>query len=729
MFSDAEIGVFLDELDEKIQVMNDGFLALERDGENPGIIQEIFRAAHTIKGSSAIMGYEQMSLLTHEMENLFDRIRQGEVTITPEMIDLLFEALDTLKAMRDQVMGGEVTVEAGVLDRLKTELNRAAAGVRPPERGTASKSPEEGGRGKPAALESPAGEDPAEEEPLPRVEPSAVELEVIREAAAMGRSAYRIGVGIDRDCQMKSVRAFLVFQRLEEFGEVIQSAPAAESIQEGHYGRGFEVLLISGEDGDYIKNMLMTIAEVDSVTVEPVDAASDNGDGEAAEPVPTESAPAAEPSSAETAGQPKTAFEKPQTVPEKTLPPSANEYKAVKTVRIDVRKLDNLMNLVGELVIERTRLDRFAHIVGDRLGSDEMIDTLNEISNHLGQVTADLQDEIMKARMLPIAQVFNRFPRMVRDLAHKLEKQIDLVIEGRDTELDRNVIEVISDPLIHLIRNAIDHGIEPTRERLAAGKPAQGTLRLRAYHHENHIVIVVEDDGRGLDPEQIRAKALEKKLVKPEAAARMTDQELFNLVFLPGFSTAKNVSDLSGRGVGMDVVKSQIEAVNGSVEINSVPGQGTSCVIKLPLTLAIIKALMVRLGDQVYALPLSNVLETVQISRSEIQLIKNSEVVVVRGVVLPLIRLGRLFNQAERDAEKLYVVIVGTGDHQVGVIVDRLIGEQEIVIKSLGEHLGRIAGLSGATILGDGRVSLIIDVRALISEVSGRKGGRTAYAG
>lgn len=717
MFSDAEIGVFLDELDEKIQVMNDGFLALERDGEVPGIIQEIFRAAHTIKGSSAIMGYDGMSALTHEMENLFDRLRDGAVTVTPEMIDLLFEALDTLKLLRDQVTGQEAMVDEALLERLKKELNRTAVGGLPLANGPAGPPPAGAvGPGPDAPPEAAAEAEPqVGAEPLPRVELGAVEWEVAREAAGMGRNVFRIGVGIDRDCQMKSVRAFLVFQRLEELGDIIQSAPAAEQLQDGAYGRGFEVLFVTLEDRDYLQSMLMTIAEVESATVEPLEPPGAPAGAGAARAEPAAagsgSAPAKVPAEGAAPASPAT----------------APEYRAVKTVRIDVRKLDSLMNLVGELVIERTRLDQFAYTAAERLGSDEMMDTLNEISNHLGQVTGDLQEEIMKARMLPIAQVFNRFPRMVRDLAHKMDKKIELVIEGRDTELDRNVIEVISDPLIHLIRNAIDHGIEPTREREAAGKPAEGTLRLRAYHHENHIVIVVEDDGRGLDPARIKVKALEKNLIDAEAAARLNDQELVNLAFLPGFSTATSVSDLSGRGVGMDVVRTQIEQVNGSVEISSTPGKGTRCEIKLPLTLAIIKALMVRLGDQVYALPLSNVLETVQVSRGEIQMIKHSEVVVVRGVVLPLVRLCRVFNQAEKEADRLYVVIVGTGDQQVGVIVDKLIGEQEIVIKSLGEHLGRIAGLSGATILGDGRVSLIIDVRALISETSGRRGRRAAY--
>lgn len=707
MFSDEEIGVFFDELDEKIQVMNDGFLALERDGENPHIIQEIFRAAHTVKGSSAIMGYEQMSKLTHEMENLFDRIRQGEVKITPEMIDALFDGLDTLKALRDQVTGEGM--QEGVVDpAIFIRLQGLITGAQDPS----GIGPEEPVPGTDWAADTDLP-------PLPRIVLEATELEIIAEALQMGQNVFRIGIHIDSDCQMRSVRAFLIFQRLEECGEIIQCAPTAEIIQDGKYDAGFEVLIISRDDGDYIKSILMSIAEVVDVTIEP---------GLAPSAPSSEETPAASPTE-----QPKTAALQAQDTPlapfaapkakekETQGPVPAADRKNVKTVRIDVQKLDSLMNLVGELVIERTRLERFASIMGSRLGSDEMADTLNEISNHLGQVTSDLQDEIMKARMLPISQVFNRFPRMVRDLAHKMGKEINLVIEGRDTELDRNVIEVISDPLIHMIRNAIDHGIESREDRLATGKPEAGTLLLRAFHQENHIVIRVQDDGRGLNLERIKAKAIERGLLKADVANRLTDQEIIGFSYMAGFSTAAEVSDLSGRGVGLDVVKTQIEQVNGSVEIGSTPGQGTSCTIKLPLTLAIIKALMVALGDQVYAFPLAHVVETVQISREEIQLLKHSEVVVVRGMVLPLVRLSRIFAQSETNTEKIYVVIVGTSENQVGVIVDRLIGEQEIVIKSLGVHLGRVTGISGATILGDGRVSLIVDVRALASETAGTR--------
>lgn len=685
MFSDAEIGVFLDELDEKIQVLNDGFLTLEREGQHEATIQEIFRAAHTVKGSSAIMGYDRMSELTHEMENLFDRMRQGRLQVTSPMVDVLFEALDTLKALREEIIGdgGKVDI-APVVARLRAfEDGGPATAMAPPGAAEAGAAPPE----------APRAGDLTESE-----------VEVMREALLVGLTPYRITVRLDPGCQMKAARAFLVFRNLEELGEVIRSVPPAEVLQDGRFDDVFEVVLLSREDPDRIHNQLMTIAEVSTVLVEPVvlpEGPAAVASEDVARLTEKKAAAAATPENGHT-----------------------EQHQTVRTVRIDVEKLDNLMNLVGELVIERTRLDRFAHVVENRLGNDEMMETLEGIANHLGQVTNDLQVQIMKARMLPIAQVFNRFPRMVRDLAHKLGKEIDLVIEGRETELDRNVIEVIGDPLLHLVRNAIDHGIEPPDERVRRGKPRMGTLRLRACHQENNIVIRVEDDGRGMDPEVLRRKAVEKGLVDEETARRMRDADALQLIFVPGFSTAENVTDLSGRGVGGDVVKNQIESFGGNVDVESTPGAGSRFTIKLPLTLAIIRALMVDLAGQVYAFPLVNVQEIIQFPRDEIRMVGDNEVVVVRGSVLPLVRLGRLFGHPEKDEEKTCVVIIGTGESRVGVVVDGLLGEQEIVIKSLGDLLGRIPGLSGATILGDGRVAMIVDVRALVREITQKESVR-----
>lgn len=678
MFSDEEISVFLDELEEKIQVLNENILILEREGGSQEALQEIFRAAHTIKGSSAVMGYEKMASLTHDMENLFDQMRKGLLPVSGQLVDTLFMALDTLQVLQDEILGKDVSVDIEqVVARLKQcqEASPETPAVGAPEAGPGKLSPPSAGTS--CTL-------------------GTVDEEVIREAELKGYQAYWVYVELDSGCQMKSVRAFLVFENLQQVGEVIRSEPAAEDIQEGRFEKGFQVVLLTREDPDRVRNLLMTVSEVEKADLDQI--ILTNG-----------------------VDAPKQAASDSQAEkPEQTIRVEHAEVKTVQTVRVDVQRLDTLMNLVGELVIDRTRLNRFAEIFEGRFGagSGELVDTLNEISGHLGQVTGDLQEQIMKARMLPVAQVFNRFPRMVRDLAQKVGKEIDFIVEGHETELDRNVIEIIGDPLIHLIRNAVDHGIEEPEARAELGKPKAGTLKLKASYMENHIIITVQDDGRGLDPGRLRAKAVEKGLLDREAAERMPDRDALNLIFTAGFSTATEVSDLSGRGVGMDIVRNQIENINGIVDISSTLGVGTTITIKLPLTLAIIRALMVELGNEQFALPLANVVETISVQAGEIKKVKHSEVILVRGHILPLVRLSEIFErEGSGDKNRLFVVVLGIGEKKVGVIVDKLLGELEIVIKSLGDYLGKVPCLSGATILGDGQVALIVDVRSLVKEI------------
>ncbi|MCG9968008.1 chemotaxis protein CheA [Pelotomaculum terephthalicicum JT] len=677
MFSDEEISVFLDELEEKIQVLNENILVLEREGGSQEALQEIFRAAHTIKGSSAVMGYDKMASLTHEIENLFDQMRKGLLPVSGPLVDTLFMALDTLQILRDEIIGKDVSVD---IEQVVTSLKQFQGIGSPPSPGEAPES----GRGpskQPAgAIDDGIGE---------------VEEDVIREAELKGLQAYWVTVQLDAGCQMKSVRAFLVFETLQQMGEVIKSQPPAEDIQEGNFETGFRVILLTGEDPDRVRNLLMTVSEVAKTEVNRIKLA-------AGQEVREQAASDASAEKTEQAAR------------------ADHEVKTVQTVRVDVQKLDTLMNLVGELVIDRTRLNRFAEIFEGRFGSGsgDMVETMNEISSHLGQVAGDLQEQIMKARMLPVAQVFNRFPRMVRDLAQKLNKEVDFIVEGHETELDRNVIEVIGDPLIHLIRNALDHGVEGPEERVRLGKPRNGVLKLKASYMENHIIITIQDDGKGMDPVKLRAKAVEKGLINGEVAQRMSDQEALNLIFLPGFSTVAKVSDLSGRGVGMDIVRSHIEQINGITDVSSVPGVGTTFTIKLPLTLAIIRALMVELGNEQFAFPLTNVVETISVKAEEIKRVKHNEVILVRGRVLPLVRLSDIFERETcAEMDRLFVVVLGIGEKKVGVIVDKLLGELEIVIKSLGDYLGKVPCLSGATILGDGQVALIVDVRSLVKEI------------
>ena len=685
MFSDEEISVFLDELEEKIQIINDNVLILEKEGGSPEALQEIFRAAHTIKGSSAVMGYNKMASLTHEIENLFDQMRKGFLQVSGPLVDTLFMAMDTIQALQEEILGKTESVDVDEAIAAICKFKEAVPGAAGD-----------------AAAPAPGAPAPAAGAAAPAISGAltAAEEEVIVEAQSEGSQVFWVTVKLDDGCQMLSVRAYMVFETLQQAGDIIKSEPPADDIQEGKFDKSFKLILITTEDADNLRNQLMTISELESVDFKPLvldkpkEAAADSAQAPGG-------APAAKKDTAKAAD---------------------HEVKTVQTVRVDVQKLDTLMNLVGELVTDRTRLNRFAQIFEERFGSGsgsgDMVETMNEIASHLGQVAGDLQENIMKAIMLPVAQVFNRFPRMVRDLAQKLSKEVEFIVEGHETELDRNVIELIGDPLIHLIRNSLDHGIELPDDRIKAGKPAKGLLRLKAAYLENHIVITVQDDGKGMDPDMLRNKVVEKGLMDPEMARRMSDQEALNVIFMAGFSTVAKVSDLSGRGVGMDIVRSNIDQINGTTEIVSAPGVGTTFTIKLPLTLAIVRALMVEHSDEQFAFPLTNVVETISLRTEEIKRVKHNEVILVLGRVLPLLRLSTVFQREDTSqSDRMFVVVLGMGEKKVGVIVDKLLGEQEIVSKSLGDYLGKVPCLSGATILGDGQVALIVDVRSMIMEL------------
>ncbi|MCF8009844.1 MAG: chemotaxis protein CheA [Clostridiales bacterium] len=706
MFTDDEISVFMEELDEKIQVINDNVLELEKEGGKPEILQEIFRAAHTIKGSSALMGYEKMSALTHEIENLFDRLRQNTMEINVYLVDLLFEAMDTINALRDEITGKGDEVDIGPVVKKMRKIQESEQQTQAED--VPQPFPGENDENK----EAPQENINIAEKELPEVEK--IDASLIRAAQVKGLNAYWVITVLEPGTQMKEVRAYLVFENLQQYGEIIKSDPPAEDIQENKFENYFTVLVLTENDQEYIKNLVFSVAEVKDVHVDAVE-------------IPESlAAEIQEENRNENAGSGK---EQPGNDKEQV---SANEKKSngSKTVRVDVDKLDNLMNLVGELVIDRTRLDRFVTDFEEYYGSDMLAENIMEISKHLGQVSGNLQDEIMKARMLPIAHVFNRLPRFVRDISHKMNKEVDFNIDGKETELDRNVIEVLGDPLIHLLRNAIDHGIETPEERIKAGKPRAGKLDLKAAYVESQIIITMQDDGKGMDPSKVRQRIYSRNLVTKDQLERLGDKEVLEYIFKPGFSTSENVSDISGRGVGMDVVRSQIEQINGAVYFDTVHGEGTTFTIKLPLTLAIIRSLMVSLGEHTYAFPLNNISETLAINSGDIELVRHSEVVVIRGSVLPLVRLANIFNQepGESQKDKMYVVVLSIGDKKVGVVVDSLVGEQEIVIKSMGSYFGQIEGLSGATILGDGKVALIVDARGIIKKASAASPEETVYA-
>ncbi|QGP92801.1 Chemotaxis protein CheA [Neomoorella glycerini] len=663
------LGIFLDEAGEQLQQLDEAIVKLEQTPDDLDLLNTIFRAAHTLKGSSASMGFNRLATLTHRMESVLDLLRQGKLAVSREIIDILLAGLDRLRALKDSIAAGNG--DEGEVGDIVTRLEAVLAGQ------AAVTS-----RDKAPGRETLTLDD--------------IEQNVIRAAQVKGFQAYEIRVQLEAGCQMKSARAYLVFNNLKEAGEVIKSVPHTQDLEAEKFNDTFTLAFVSREDADTLANIVKSISEIKDVTVRPIVLEEDQ---EAAAAVP---APGQD-----------------NGVPAARANGKAGEQRVSQTVRVDVQRLENLMNLVGELVIDRTRLAEVGNGLKARLGNEELLETLEEVSLHIGRITSDLQEEIMKARMFPIDQVFNRFPRMVRDLARKAGKEIDFIIEGRETELDRTVIEEIGDPLIHLLRNAIDHGIEAPEARLKAGKPRHGTVRLRAFHQENQIVITVEDDGAGMDPEKIKARAVAKGLISREAAARLGPREALDLIFLPGFSTSEKVTDVSGRGVGMDIVRNHIERINGTIDIRTTPGRGTCFTIKLPLTLAINRSLLVQVGGRVYAFPLANVVEIIAITPADVQRVHRQQVVVVRGRVLPLIYLGQALGLARAvpAGENYAVVIVGLAEKQIGFIVDNLIGEQEIVIKSLGNFIGKIPGIAGATIMGDGSVALILDVRSLVDNL------------
>ncbi len=671
--------MFLEEAREHLQRLNDSLLELENDKETTSTLDEIFRSAHTLKGMSATMGFTQVAELTHEMENVLHKLRSSEVSVNSDVIDLLFKCVDALDSMiGDIAAGGEGKIS---VDSLVAELKsgRTTTGD------------------KPVGHHLSNVEGAVAASVISKITFNEFEKNLIEEALEQGYQCMHITVRISPKCIMKSARAFMVFKNLEDIGEIIKTVPSVQEIEEEKFDTGFDVVIVTKESAETVKKNLLSITEVEEPEIGvltgklPVSNAEDTALTDAlTEP----GAPAQE----------TVAKAQVRTTPNN----NGNKPKASGSVRVDIHRLDSLMNLVGELVINKTRLEQ--------IGKDIQSPELNESLEQIDRITSDLQTVVMKVRMVPVDQVFSRFPRMVRDLARDLGKEIELVIEGKETELDRTVIDEIGDPLVHLLRNSIDHGVELPAERLAAGKNETGHVYLIARHEGNNVVIEVGDDGKGLNPEVIKKKAIEKGLGTPEEIAKLDENSLLRMILAPGLSTAEKVTDISGRGVGLDAVKNKIEGLSGNIFIESKPGRGTSFKIQLPLTLAIIQALLVRLEAEIYAIPLSFIAETTSIMPDQINKIQDQEVMLLRGDVLPLLRLHDILQVPPAGMpkeEEINIVVVRKGEKRVGLIVDTLIGQQEIVIKSLGTLLGNIPVIAGATMLGNGRVSLIIDVASL----------------
>lgn len=685
MDTNQYLEVFIDESNEHLQSCSESLLVLEQNPDNIEIVNDIFRNAHTLKGMSATMGFEDIADLTHKMENVLDAIRNHKIQVTAELLDVVFESVDHLEEMVSDISNGgdgkkDVTQTVEKLKRLES-----GESIENIETVVA------------AALSETVTE--VTEVAESKLIFDDFEQTVLEQSMEQGFSAYEINISLREDCLLKAARVYMVFEILEKLGEVIKSTPTVEKLEEEKFDTDFSVAFVTKENQDDLKQKLMKVSEVDVVNVQPVQLKKMEMPSDVVEKKVEEVA----------------AVETPKPTPTKATPTKTEAPKTVKnnnsskTIRVNIERLDILMNLFEELVIDRGRLQS----ISMELNHNELNDTVERMT----RVSGDLQNIILNMRMVPVETVFNRFPKMVRQLSRDLKKKINLEIIGAETELDRTVIDEIGDPLVHLIRNALDHGIESPEERLAAGKPETGSVELRAYHSGNHVFIEIEDDGAGIDRERVLQKAISKGVVTEEASHSMTDNQINELILASGFSTAEVISDVSGRGVGLDVVKSTIESLGGSISIESEHGKGSLFSIQLPLTLSIISVMLVEIEKEVYAVPLSSIIETSIIKRSDILNAHNQKVIDFRGKVVPLVFLDEIFEVPREDHEDdgfLSVVLVRKGDRIAGLVVDSFIGQQEIVLKSLGNYLTNVFAISGATILGNGQVALIVDCNALI---------------
>ncbi len=689
--------IFIEESKENLQALNENLLLLEATPDDIEVVNVIFRVAHTLKGMAGTMGFVKMQHLTHSVENVLSEIRNGKLHITTELVDIMFQCLDALENYVDQIINTSSEGDesySNLIGQLEAILKGDFKGGAPAATATDT----------PAATTSSATNAPAQSNQFKL--PDSVEV-VKKQALESGMNVLKINIIIAKTCMLKAARAFIVYSDLGTMGEIIHSDPSSQEIEEEKFDQEFMLVLTTDESPERIQEIVMAVAEIEGVTIEEFTLDQQDTSIVQDEEVPEQNVPEA-PTPAPAAPPP------PPAAPKKaaTKEDAAAAHKAAvagKSVRVNIDRLDTLMNLVSELIIVKTQLEGIAESNNQSNSETNYSDSVE----YLERVTTSLHDAVMKVRMVPVETVFNRFPRLIRDISRKLGKNIELVMSGEETELDRTVIDEIGDPLIHLLRNAADHGLETTKERKEVDKPEKGTIKLRAYQDGNSVVIEVEDDGRGIDVEKIRAKGIERG-EPADVVAAMSEQEVLELLFKPSFSMAKKITDLSGRGVGLDVVKSKITALGGNVEIVTELGKGSRFIVRLPLTLAIIQALMVNISSEKYAIPLNNIQNIENIHHDEIKQVQNQEVIVLRNQVIPVVRLDSILELPSTDNEDLIVVIVKKSEKQVGFVVDSLIGQQEIVIKPLGKYLNNIHMIAGATILGNGEVALILDINTLV---------------
>lgn len=715
------LGVFLDEAKEHLQTLNDSIMQLEQEPENEDCINEIFRAAHSMKGMAGTMGYKRMQELTHHIEDVFSDVRNGDLKVDSNMVDTLFQCLDAVQGYVDNIQEtqDEGTEENANLVKALADIRANKGGA--PSGGATASEPAPAGDAQPEAGADASSEDGQPAWMHVKLEPD--DKEHLEEHKKEGKNIYGLTIHILDSCVLKAARAFMVIKGLEEIGEIAASEPSTQDIEDEKFENTFSLVVVTEEPIEKAIEIAKGVSEIEKAEGGEFDPASAHTtDEEMAAAAVAASTAAAGTTPAEAAPAPDAAqVSSPPAAPAAKQPPAAKPAAGAakkpagkpvvnRTVRVDLDKLDDIMNQVSELIIAKNSL------VSAASGEQGTSGILQEKIEYLENVTTDLHTSVMNVRMVPLENTLQKFPRMIRDLNKSLGKPMELTMTGEDTEMDRTVVDEIGDPLMHLLRNSADHGIEDLELRRERGKPDTGLIFLHAYQDGNSVVIEIGDDGNGIDAEVVKAKAIEKGVVTPEQAELMTEQQCVDLLFHPGFSTAKVVSEISGRGVGLDVVKSKVESLSGEVSVKTKLGEGSTWTIRLPLTLAIIQALMVVVGEEKYAIPLDSIQTIEDVDPADVKLVSGKEVITLRGSVCPLIHLNELLEceSKRNEDENLIVVIVKKGDKQCGLIIDELIGQLEIVIKPLGKYTSNARFLSGATILGDGEIALILDPNALI---------------
>lgn len=717
--------IFIEESKEHLQNLNQNLLLLEKSPNEMTTLNEIFRVAHTLKGIAGTMGFSKIATLTHDMENVLQTIRNGEISVTSSVVDVLFKCFDALEGYLNEIIntGSEGNIQN---DEIIKTLNEIAdkkpkivkTGNKAEAQAKVSESTQNGKEESLSAILLDGSlKDMLPEKSAKKInEGKKVEQQLTpanQNTAPNGRNGYNVTIKLNPGCLLKAARAYIIFQTLEKHGEIIRSYPSIQEIEDEKFEFQFSVVVISNVSKDQLIKDIGLIAEVDDVSAEEVfvedkeqinTQKAEGGDKEEKAKPDAVNSQGTEGFAAKTKAKFKSNAEETVKAPQT----SAQKPKTGKTVRVDIDRLDTLMNLVSELIIIKTTLEG---VTADKLSN------YNESIEYLERITTNLHDAVMKVRMVPVEMVFNRFPRMIRDLAKELNKEIILNMSGEETEVDRTVIDEIGDPLIHLLRNSSDHGIEEPAKRKMLSKPETGTINLKAYQDGNSVIIEVEDDGAGINIEKVRRKIVEKGFANTETAANMSENEIIDYLFRPSFSTADKITDVSGRGVGLDVVKTKIESLGGLIEVETESNKGSRFIIRLPLTLAIIQALLVVVGEEKYAVPLSAIKEIINIYPHEIKVVQHQEVYMLRNQVIPIVRLEKILDVpkgSNKHEGADTIVVVRKGDKFFGILVDNLIGQQEIVIKSLGKYLSGIRSVAGATILGDGQVALILDVNSLV---------------